>query len=408
MIGAPPIWSEEALGPAEGAAPAWRLRFDDATERRFVHDSAEERLRHFVISGWFTLVVFNVFIISDWFMVRDVFALAVALRMGACAPMALVLWSMQRRRQVWLRRPQAWLEMIMLAQSLSLALVLAVLLACTHSPNGYFYHAGYVLVIMMATVAHRLRFIYALALSVAVTVIHMIGVALSPDMPVALRGALMVLVVAFTAYLLVANFRMEFEERRRYVLRSAEQALLGELQATGARLEALSLTDTLTGLANRRQLERYLHQQWQRTAAAAQDLSVLMVDVDHFKAYNDRYGHPTGDECPRHIAAELARQIPQDRGLVARWGGEEFIVVLPACTRQQALEAAQRLRLGVQSLALRPEDSLTAPMVTVSVGVATRVAARAPASLKDLIEHADQALYAAKSGGRNCVHDDTA
>jgi diguanylate cyclase (GGDEF)-like protein len=203
---------------------------------------------------------------------------------------------------------------------------------------------------------------------------------------------------------------MEFEEQRRYVLRSAEQTLLGELQATGARLEALSLADALTGLANRRRLERYLQQQWRHTAAAAQDLSVLMVDVDHFKAYNDRYGHPTGDECLRHIAAELARQIPQDTGLVARWGGEEFIVVLPDCTRLQALEAARRLRLGVQALALRHEYSPTAPMVTVSVGVATRTAAPAPApaSVKDLIEHADQALYAAKAGGRNCVHDDAA
>ncbi|MES1163451.1 MAG: GGDEF domain-containing protein [Rhizobacter sp.] len=405
MIGVPPIWSEEALGLAGAAAPAWRLRFDDTTERRFVQDSAEDRLRHFIISGWFTLLVFNVFIVSDWFMVPDVFSLAVVLRVGACAPMALVLWSMQRRRQAWRRRPHAWLEMIMAAQSLSLALVLAALLACTRSPNGYFYHAGYVLVIMMATVAHRLRFVYALALSIAVAVIHMIGVALSPDMPVPLRGALMVLVVAFTAYLLVANFRMEFEERRRYVLRSAEQALLIELQATGARLEALSLTDALTGLANRRRLERYLQEQWQHTAAAAQDLSVLMVDVDHFKAYNDRYGHPTGDECLRHIATELARQIPQDTGLVARWGGEEFIVVLPACTHLQALEAARRLRLGVQSLALRHEDSPTAPMVTVSVGVATREAAAGLGSVKDLVERADQALYAAKAGGRNCVRD---
>lgn len=171
-----------------------------------------------------------------------------------------------------------------------------------------------------------------------------------------------------------------------------------ELARANDRLAHLSITDPLTGLANRRRLEESLRHEWQRARRTRAPLSVAMVDIDHFKRYNDLHGHREGDRCLERIATQLDRTV-RDTDLVARYGGEEFAVVMPDTGAAAAREVAERIRLAVGELAepLTPQQ-----MVTVSAGVATLVDADRQ-STDWLIERADTALYQAKRTGRNRV-----
>jgi diguanylate cyclase (GGDEF)-like protein len=160
--------------------------------------------------------------------------------------------------------------------------------------------------------------------------------------------------------------------------------------------------DGLTGIANRRQFDATLEAEWRRSARTQAPLSLLMIDVDCFKGYNDRCGHLAGDECLRRVAGALAGQPRRPADLVARYGGEEFVVVLPETPAEGALQVAESMRGAVQALGLAHPCSLAGPQVTVSIGAATRipVTGQSPSSL---VTYADKALYRAKRGGRNRV-----
>lgn len=173
-----------------------------------------------------------------------------------------------------------------------------------------------------------------------------------------------------------------------------------ELQQAKRDLETLSATDKLTGLANRHRFDEFFSQEWQRASRDDHTLSVMMIDVDYFKRYNDRYGHVAGDECLRSIAGMLQTLFKRSGDLVARYGGEEFVVVLPNTERLERL--AQSCCVAVEALAIDHEDSTASEVVTVSIGTCTLV----PSSVIEpglLIQTADQALYQAKKTGRNRV-----
>jgi diguanylate cyclase (GGDEF)-like protein/PAS domain S-box-containing protein len=168
-------------------------------------------------------------------------------------------------------------------------------------------------------------------------------------------------------------------------------------------LEALASVDALTGTANRRHLDETLDHDWHRACRTTSPISLLLFDVDHFKLYNDMYGHLRGDGCLRQIA-EAARQVFRRSGdTVARFGGEEFAIVLPDTDRTGAYELAQRLRQTVEDLGMEHAGSRHG-IVTVSVGCATLVPEPGP-DATILMEAADRALYEAKRGGRNRVID---
>jgi diguanylate cyclase (GGDEF)-like protein len=166
------------------------------------------------------------------------------------------------------------------------------------------------------------------------------------------------------------------------------------------RLEVLSITDPLTGLANRRRLGEVLDAEWRRAGQVRGQLAVAMIDIDQFKPYNDHYGHPAGDRCLRLVAEALAGCI-RDTDLVARYGGEEFVVVLPGADDAVACTVAERIRAGVARLRA-PHERSESGYVTVSVGVAA-IRAGEGGTAQQLIDGADERLYQAKRGGRNRV-----
>lgn len=167
-----------------------------------------------------------------------------------------------------------------------------------------------------------------------------------------------------------------------------------------ARLEALSTTDSLTNIANRRYLDRFLAAEWGRAQREAGNLGLIMIDIDHFKQYNDFYGHPAGDDVLTRVAAALKSCAQRPRDLVARYGGEEFAVVLPSIQLEGLEVVAKRLQQTINDLRIEHHGSLTAPHLTLSQGLAWSE----PKAGEDwhlLLEAADEALYTAKSAGRD-------
>jgi diguanylate cyclase (GGDEF)-like protein len=161
--------------------------------------------------------------------------------------------------------------------------------------------------------------------------------------------------------------------------------------------------DGLTQIANRRRFDEYLLQEWNRHRRIQQSLSLLILDVDHFKLYNDRYGHQAGDECLKSVAKAI-NQCFRTGDLVARYGGEEFAMVLPNTDGTGAVRIAERVRTAVEAAALRHEASPVADWVTVSVGVACKMPRpKHDEDNRALIEEADRNLYLAKHHGRNRV-----
>ncbi|MDR6610450.1 sensor domain-containing diguanylate cyclase [Pseudomonas synxantha] len=164
-------------------------------------------------------------------------------------------------------------------------------------------------------------------------------------------------------------------------------------------LEGLALKDALTGLANRRQLDAFINVELGRARRSLSDLALLMIDVDHFKAFNDRYGHLAGDECLRKVSAIITDNIKRPGGLAARYGGEEFAVVLPGTDYVGAFLVAEKIRRAVLQAGIAHSDS-SEGTVTVSVGVGASNAA-SQVRPEELIDAADKALYVAKASGRN-------
>lgn len=189
------------------------------------------------------------------------------------------------------------------------------------------------------------------------------------------------------------GFMFDISERKK-----TEEKLL----ALQKELEALSFKDGLTNIANRRRFDASFELEWDSASRLRQPLSVLLFDIDYFKQYNDLYGHIRGDRCLVDIAQTLSLALDGPRDLVARFGGEEFIVLLPGADATVAQKVAERCQRLIHKQAIAHADSPHGQCVTVSVGVGTVVpdASRQPASF---IEAVDQQLYAAKKNGKNRI-----
>lgn len=174
-----------------------------------------------------------------------------------------------------------------------------------------------------------------------------------------------------------------------------------ELEEANKELQIIAMMDGLTGIANRRYFDEYYNRLWGAAMRHGTHISIIMVDIDWFKAYNDLYGHQAGDDCLKQVAYTLRAATKRAADFVARYGGEEFVVILPDTDGDGAVRLAERLRTQVEALDIVHEKSQFA-RVTISLGVADTVPKEGKSPL-DLIAAADKALYDAKNSGRNCV-----
>ncbi|MBI4692498.1 MAG: bacteriohemerythrin [Gammaproteobacteria bacterium] len=218
----------------------------------------------------------------------------------------------------------------------------------------------------------------------------------------ALLGALRNLYHVLSAQnddLVIANRNLEQRVAERTEALARANAALTD---ANRQLEKASRTDGLLGIANRKYFDEKLREEWQRGRRERHPLGLIMLDVDHFKRYNDSYGHIAGDACLRAVAGAAGGALKRPGDLIARYGGEELVIMLPHTDVAGALAVARQVLEHIHALALPHCDSPVAPHVTVSMGVASRFADTAR-SAESLIAAADAALYAAKEAGRNRI-----
>lgn len=173
-----------------------------------------------------------------------------------------------------------------------------------------------------------------------------------------------------------------------------------QLEESNRKLQKMSMQDGLTGISNRRHFDETLDEQLNIASKTQAPLSLILIDIDHFKLYNDHYGHQGGDDCLSKVAKAIEKECKNSEDMAARYGGEEFVVLLPATPEEHAFSVADRIRKAVEKLNIEHKKSSTADHVSISLGIGT-MEPNEQLDAKALIERADGALYKAKEEGRN-------
>lgn len=377
------------------------LRFPAELERRFQHDTAADRLRVIVITAALVVILFNGYLLTDVLMIPDVFAEAVALRTGLFTPVCLI------GLYVLIKTPHPFFREILVLLAGMLATVIVLYLpSISQDPLAGPYLVGLAMVVMFSHSVAQMRFWMAMALDIFIAMGTVVALHFIPPAPIEVMIPSALVLISTVTFTLFGCYSLERDERQNWLLRIRETNLLEALKTANERLDKISRADLLTQVANRRHFDEFLTRVWERAELDGSEVSLIMIDVDHFKAYNDHYGHPAGDECLRQMAGTLKRRLRRPGDLVARFGGEEFIAVLTGTTLPIALQAADRIKVAIERLRMPHVGSPTSSFVTVSVGVAAMRPIDRGASQKALLIKADEALYRAKNSGRNRVWPD--
>jgi diguanylate cyclase (GGDEF)-like protein len=384
--------------------PLSTLIFPRELEYQYQRASAKARLHDFLRTGVLALFVFNVFLPVDYLLANDVWHFALWLRLGLftpiCAAVIVLCWAW---RTPILQKTPPWVhEAMVVLSGLFAGACLSYIVASSRSPLVQYYHIGLMVVVTYGTMVQRLRFWPALVFSGLLYALHIHDVSQVATLNPRLLPPMVALVGATVVFTLMINYGTDRAERRNYLLALRRKAILEELGSVHQRLSQLARVDPLTGLYNRRHVNEFVEQAWRRAAHSGESLSIIMLDVDHFKAYNDHYGHPEGDRCLTQVANALADCARSPLDMIGRYGGEEFIAVLSPSDQQGAQLVAERMREAVIKLAFPHLRSSCAPVVSISAGVASITPDRA-SSPDLLIQQADQALYRAKHAGRNRI-----
>ncbi|VAX23933.1 hypothetical protein MNBD_NITROSPINAE01-545 [hydrothermal vent metagenome] len=276
----------------------------------------------------------------------------------------------------------------------SLVLATVIFALDLSMPLGVAGGVPYVALVLLALLAPRRRYVIIAAL--VGTVLTVAGWLLSPPGGVSwvvTTNRFLAMFAIWVTAILGLNRRV-FEERM------SKAKMEAELLA--AELETMVCTDALTGIANRRFFDRTMDDEWSRAKRSQHTVSLILLDVDFFKNFNDNYGHQAGDRCLKKVALALSRHARRPGDLAARYGGEEFALILPRIESAKAIQIAHNIQAYIESLQIPHEHSEAGSMVTVSLGVATLTLEHHMVK-STIIELADRALYQAKDNGRNTV-----
>jgi diguanylate cyclase (GGDEF)-like protein len=376
------------------------LAFPGPLEERFEQATRKQRSRRMWFEGLIAILGFNICILLDCLLVNDRGWLAVVRHTAMVTPVALVINAIVRLD------PPRWLrEGSVAAGMFIICLIDLAAEGRATAPSTLFGGICVLITALFVGVVMRLRFRYALATLSAMFVAGCWSLGHSPalSLPEAMMADSMLAVGI--VIILVAGLSLEFEERNGYILILQRNLQAEELAWANQALRELSNIDNLTRLPNRHALDERVTLVWELCAQRAEPVSAIIVDVDHFKRVNDAHGHLFGDEILRHIATLLPQALRSPEDMAARFGGEEFVLLLPAARPAVATAIAQQVRHLVESAAsfTSPQPNNNKPIsITVSCGVSTVLPGR-QLQWNDLIAAADDALYLAKEGGRNRV-----
>ncbi|WP_231489661.1 GGDEF domain-containing protein [Billgrantia saliphila] len=368
------------------------LRFSPIVEARFESDTSELRSRHLYLAGIVALVIYDLYLINDYAFRPESLQMAAWIRFGMMTPFGITALYFVRRGLSPAMREAVMTSTIVVGMLLS-----NLIFFLSKSTYSFLDTFSFGLILVMGNIVFTLRFFHAVASSLISGIIMTLFVYHYAPMEAEIKLYAFVVFISSAVFTLLANYRMEVSERQSYLLLLREQLRNSAALKDNQALAKISITDPLTGVANRRHFDAVLEHRWQEALTENTMLGMLVIDIDRFKNYNDHYGHLQGDACLRQVALEMQNYVRQEVDLVVRYGGEEFVVLLPNTSAASALHAAERIRRGIEALAIPQAGS---GVITVSIGAAALRphVTLAPAMLLTL---ADAALYQAKREGRN-------
>lgn len=370
-----------------------RLRFSNTLEEQFESDTRKDRSYRLWLEGLIAIAVLNVCLLADYLFVKDRLLSSIVKQTEIVTPLALIVNYMMR-----LNLP-AWAREGSVAAGMTLICFINLYAEGGNTAaTAAFGMMSVLITLLFVNVVMRLRFAYAASTTALMTAGGLLFTAYTAGLkpPEQVVGASMMCLGA--ALTLTAAYSLERQERLNYLL-----VMSSEMQT--AELHRLSNIDRLTDLPNRRAFDERFESLWLQGLRLRTQLSVILVDIDHFKIVNDVHGHLYGDEVLRRVAALLPKSLRAHIDFAARFGGEEFVVLLPDTGQKAALEVAEQIRQIIENAGTPVAGNGEGPQmlkVTVSCGVSSCVPDRGLKKEK-LLKYADRALYKAKEQGRNRV-----
>jgi len=343
-------------------------------------------------------IVFNLFLISEFSSAPEVVPVSSMLRLWIYTPLVLLFLLMDKSSRPLSRRPY---EAFMLLLACAPGLICAVICVQTTSTTTLSDVHATTLILLGVGLIYRMR-LPAVAITALVSfTAFLVGLLLTPVIPRAELPTLIFTDLAIAMAVVSFSALLDRRDRLVFLLNLREQVRARQLALQNQGLRQQVDIDGLTGLANRRCFDQALAAAWEEAVELTMPIGLIMIDIDHFKLFNDHYGHLGGDSCLRRVARQGKRETRQG-DLIARYGGEEFAVILHDTTLGAALGVAERLRAAVAELAI-PHDGIgPGAIVSISLGAAS-MTPRPGDKPGDLIGAADRHLYMAKRQGRNRV-----
>jgi len=324
---------------------------------------------------------------------------AVAIDLAVVTAPCVCVMELLRRNRV------AWRHDLLLLAAYGFVILGSVLINhCMTEESRIFDTMSQLLIAIACNIAIPLSFWAAALGSVFFVVAEAVSSAFGGDMPLEAQSTIALVNAVGAALTLVANYRFERAERTQYLNLLRENLRNHDIVRANDILSVQSRTDFLTGVLNRRAFDENFYEAFRSCRAEGRPLSVLLADIDHFKAYNDRFGHLEGDKCLIAVARAIAAAVEPGAGFAGRFGGEEFAVVLHGPGFESVPLLTERIRSALTALAIAHPGSRSG-YVTLSLGVAT-LNPSCPESPEDLLLRADAALYRAKRKGRDCAEFD--
>lgn len=370
--------------------------YDDASNSLFIDSS------RLILS--FGVLLYLVFGFVDYALAEEQAGTLWVIRLVVAGVMLLAISVMFNRRLV------RWVIKLTSLGMVVVGLSSVGFLAVVDEPYAYAYHLGLIpwQVFVLVVLRTNLR---AITINSVIVYIAYILVSVNKDflpyhpevdqlviimLPLfSVFWGVLILMGIYLGYELEKTSRIAFVKYRLLSLDAQRLTLLGE------ELHLLSTTDSLTGLANRRHFENCFDSEWRRAIRTQDSIALIMIDIDHFKKYNDRYGHQAGDDCLRQVCDALKDYAQRSGELIGRYGGEEFVVLLPRMTLVRAQVLAESMCRRIASLNIEHGESMD-NKVTISIGIAAMVPSMTDESA-NLLRIADRCLYRAKADGRNRV-----
>ncbi|EOH6355495.1 GGDEF domain-containing protein [Acinetobacter baumannii] len=306
----------------------------------------------------------------------------------------LIAWILS-----FIKKINQWFDYYVgIGSSAAVAITFILINVLENGQDNVLFHAAMMYAIVIIYGAVGMRFYTAI---IAGWVGGLIGILVSTYLNGDIDWTFLNRTYTFSSFLgMTLAYATDRQHRENYLQNCMIELNRIELMQQAQQLSLLSQQDALTGLANRRYLDETLDNEWRRALRHETPLTIMMVDIDFFKPYNDSLGHLKGDQCLKDIATAISSIAARSGDLVARYGGEEFLLLFPMTNAQQAKIQAERLMNAIKKIAIVHPCSSVSPYVTISVGVATTIP-RLNDSISAFVSRADHALYQAKTNGRN-------